>query len=335
MNRTAGRYLLKSLSAAVICFLATALAVPCFSMQISEDEFTYVVAQDGSGDFVSIQEAIDASKAFPPERVKIFLKEGVYNEKVKVHSWNTRLSLIGENKETTIITYNDYFDKIDRGRNSTFHTYTLLVEGNDFLAENLTVENSAGPMGQAVALHVEADRSIFKNCRFLGNQDTIYAAGEGSRQYFEDCYIEGTTDFIFGGATAVFENCTIHSKSNSYITAASTPKNIDYGFVIKNSRLTSGQNVDSVYLGRPWRDFARTVFLNTHMGSHIRPEGWHNWNRPEAEKTVFYAEYGNTGPGYQPSERVSWSNQLSEQGTENYRLNQIFKGWNPKEVDPK
>lgn len=330
MNRTAGRYLLKSLSAAVVCFLAAALAVPCFSMQISEDEFTYVVAQDGSGDFVSIQEAIDASKSFPPERVRIFLKKGIYKEKVKVHSWNTRLSLIGENRDSTIITYDDYFDKIDRGRNSTFHTYTLLVEGNDFIAENITVENSAGPVGQAVALHVEADRSVFKNCKFLGNQDTIYAAGEGSRQYFEDCYIEGTTDFIFGEATAVFENCTIHSKSNSYITAASTPDGIEYGFVFKNSRLTSGTEVDQVYLGRPWRDFARTVFINTDMGNHIMPEGWHNWNRAEAEETVFYAEYSNSGPGYQPDKRVSWATQLSNAEAKSYTLDEIFMGWNPR-----
>lgn len=310
--------------------MANATVISCFAVQMPEEEFTYVVAQDGSGDFVSIQEAIDASKSFPPERVSIFLKEGVYNEKVKVHSWNTKLSLIGENKETTLITYDDYFDKIDRGRNSTFHTYTLLVEGNDFIAENITVENSAGPVGQAVALHVEADRSIFKNCRFLGNQDTIYAAGEGSRQYFEECYIEGTTDFIFGGATAVFENCIIHSKRNSYITAASTPEEIEYGFVIKDSRLTSKPGVDKVYLGRPWRDFARTVFLNTEMGSHIMQEGWHNWNRPEAEETVFFAEFGNSGRGYLPGRRASWAKQLSTAEAESYTLDQIFSGWNPK-----
>lgn len=313
--------------------MMSACTLPSFSMQISEDEFTYVVAQDSSGDYVSIQEAIDASKSFPLERVRILLKKGIYNEKVKVHSWNTRLSLIGENIDSTIIRFDDYFNKIDRGRNSTFHTYTLLVEGNDFIAENITVENSAGPAGQAVALHVEADRSVFKNCKFLGNQDTIYAAGEGSRQYFEDCYIEGTTDFIFGGATAVFENCTIHSKSNSYITAASTPEDVDYGFVIKNSRLTSGPEVDKVYLGRPWRDFARTVFINTDMGNHIRPEGWHNWDRAEAEETIFYAEYSNSGPGFKPGERVSWAKQLSTIEAESYSLDQIFKDWNPKTVN--
>lgn len=332
MYRIAERYLLKSLTAVLLCFMMTVFAFPGFSMQISEDDFTFVVSQDESGDFVSIQEAIDASRSFPPERIRIFLKEGVYYEKVKVHSWNTGISLIGENKETTVITFDDYFDKIDRGRNSTFHTYTLLVEGNDFLAENITVENSAGPVGQAIALHVEADRSVFKNCRFLGNQDTIYAAGEGSRQYFKNCYIEGTTDFIFGGATAVFDNCIIHSKSNSYITAASTPEQIQYGFVIKNSRLTSDPEVDSVYLGRPWRDFAQTVFLDTHFGSHILPEGWHNWNRTEAEQTVYYAEYSNTGPGYQPEKRVPWSHQLSGAEAEKYTINQIFNGWNPDDI---
>lgn len=321
--------LLIIISGVLLClFLSYSSSV---AMQSSDMDYTYIVAQDGSGDFTTIQDAIDASRSFPPERVTIFIKEGIYKKKVKVHSWNTKLSLIGEDRENTIITVDDYFDKIDRGRNSTFHTYTLLVQGNDFVAKNLTVENCAGPVGQAITLHVEADRSIFRNCRFLGNQDTIYTAGEGSRQYFKDCYIEGTTDFIFGGATAVFENCTIHSKSNSYITAASTPKGIQYGFVIKNSRLTSGSGVDAVYLGLPWRDFARTVFLNTEMGDHLIPEGWHNWNRTEAEETVLYAEYGNTGPGYQPGNRVSWATKLSKDDIDFYTLDKIFKGWTPEQ----
>ena len=296
---------------------------------LSYDENTFVVAKDGSGDFTSIQDAIDASKAFPKERVSIFIKSGVYKEKVVVPSWNTKMSLIGEDPETTVITWDDYFDKIDRGRNSTFHTYTLKVEANDFYAENLTIENTAGEVGQAVALHVESDRVVFNNCSLKGNQDTLYVAGEGARQYFRNCYIEGTTDFIFGEATVLFEGCIIHSKKDSYITAASTPEGVGYGFVFKECTLTSEPGITKVYLGRPWRDFAKTVFLNTGMGGHIRPEGWHNWGRPEAEATALYAEFQNYGEGYNPEKRVAWSMQLDEHSASVYTTEKIFGDWNP------
>ncbi len=241
------------------------------------DKYDYVVAQDGSGDFRTIQSAIDASKAFPYQRIKILIKNGVYHEKILIPSCNTMLSLIGESKDSTIITYGDYFTKLNRGRNSTFYTATVLVQANDFQAENLTIENSAGPVGQALALAVEADRCSFKNCKLLGNQDTLYVAGENARQYFSDCYIEGTTDFIFGEATVLFENCVIKSKADSYITAASTPQNVSFGFVFKNCTIQAGANVNKVFLGRPWRNYAKTVFINCKMGSFILPEGWDNW----------------------------------------------------------
>ncbi|MEQ8525991.1 pectinesterase family protein [Gracilimonas sp.] len=292
-------------------------------------ETELVVAKDGSGDYSSIQAAIDDAKSFPYERITILIKNGVYKEKVKVHSWNTKLSLIGENKDSTVITWDDYFDKIDRGRNSTFHTYTLLVEANDFYAENITIENSAGDVGQAVALHIDADRVSIQKCRILGNQDTVYLAGEGKRQYFNNCYIEGTTDFIFGGATGLFEDCQIHSKKDSYITAASTPQGQQYGFVFKNSTLTADESVNEVYLGRPWRNYAKTVFMKTELGGHIMTEGWHNWNKPDAESTVYYAEYENSGLGFKPSERVEWSYQLKAEEAEKYAKEKILKGWNP------
>lgn len=297
------------------------------STTMAQEVTKYVVAKDGSGDFTSIQAAIDASKSYPYERITIYIKNGVYHEKIKVHAWNPKISLIGESKEKTIITYGDYFDKIDRGRNSTFFTYTLLVQGNDFYAENLTIKNSAGPVGQAIALYVDADRASFVNCRFLGNQDTIFVAGEGTRQYFKNCYIEGTTDYIFGPATAVFENCQIHTKADSYITAASTPKKASYGLVFLNCRLTAAPDVEKVYLGRPWRNYARTVFINSEMGGFIRPQGWHNWGRSAAEQTVFYAEYNNSGPGYQPEKRVSWSHQLTDEQARNYTPDIIFGDW--------
>ncbi|MCB0583976.1 MAG: pectate lyase [Phaeodactylibacter sp.] len=292
------------------------------------------VAQDGSGDFTSIQAAIDATKAFPDKPITIFIKNGVYREKVKVHAWNTNLTIKGESKERAIITFDDYFDKINRGRNSTFHTYTLLVQANDFRAENLTIENTAGPVGQAVALAVEADRCVFLNCDIKGHQDTLYCAGEGARQYFRDCYIEGTADFIFGAATAFFEHCRIHSRSDSYITAASTPQGEKYGFVFQNCTLTADEGLKKVYLGRPWRDYARTVFLNCEMGSQILPEGWANWGGTEREKTAYYAEYNSHGPGAAPQQRAGWSHQLSKKMARQYSLEKVMEGWIPSVKAP-
>ena len=293
----------------------------------NDTQYKIVVAQDGSGDFKTIQSAVDATKAFPDKRITIFIKNGIYKEKVRVPSWNNLLSFVGENAEKTIITWGDYFNKIDRGRNSTFFTYTLLVEANDFTAENLTIENSAGEVGQAVALHVEGDRCVFKNCRILGNQDTVYLNGEKSNQFFSACTIEGTTDFIFGSATAVFFKCEIISKRDSYITAASTEEGKSFGFVLKECNLTGTENVSGVYLGRPWRNYAKTVFMNCRLGKHIRPEGWENWNKKEAESTSFYAEYKNTGAGSNTENRVRWSYQLTDKEAQNYTFKNILGDW--------
>jgi pectinesterase len=303
----------------LISYIALSLQI------VAQDKFDYIVALDGSGDFTSIQTAVDACKAFPDQRVIIHIKNGTYREKVKIPACNTRLSLIGESVEQTIITWDDNFNKIKRGRNSTFYTYTLMVEADDFTMENLTVENSAGPVGQGVALHVEGDRCVFRNCRILGNQDTLYTAGQNSRQYFRDCYIEGTTDYIFGAATVLFENCTICSKTDSYITAASTPPGKPFGYVFLHCRLKAKEGVTKVLLGRPWRDYARTVFINCEMGPHILPEGWSNWSGTARDKTAFYAEYGNTGPGSSPSGRVLWSHQLTKKQTKKYTRENILK----------
>ncbi len=291
---------------------------------ILKDEFNIVVDQKGTGDFKTIQEAVNAARSYPSKRITILIKDGTYYEKVKVHAWNTTISFIGESREKTIITYDDYFNKIGIGRNSTFYTYTVLVEGNDFFCKNLTIKNTSGPVGQAVALNVNANRVMFTNCTFLGNQDTLYTSGEGTKNYFKDCYIEGTTDFIFGDATVLFENCTINSKSDSYITAASTPKDTTYGYVFKNCKLTADKNATKVYLGRPWRPYAKTVFINCEMGKHILPEGWHNWSKPEAEITSFYAEYNCTGEGFQPKTRVAWSHQLKSSEAKKYTIENIL-----------
>ena len=282
------------------------------------------VAQDGSGDFRTIQEAIQACRDLGEKRVKIHIRKGIYREKLIIPSWKTNLSLIGEHRDSVIITGNDHTGKpVPGGRDmhgldkfQTYTSHTVLVEGNGTLLENLTIENTAGRVGQAVALHVEGDEVIVRNCRILGNQDTLYAASSNSRQYYTGCYIEGTTDFIFGEATCVFERCEIRSLSDSYITAAATRQDRSHGFVFLDCRLTAARDVKRVYLGRPWRPYARTVFIRTVMGDHILPEGWHHWPGdvmfPEKEKTTYYAEYGSRGPGGDMSRRVSWSKKLTK-----------------------
>lgn len=300
----------------------------------AQDRILVTVSPDGTGDFTSIQAAIDATKSFPDERMTILVKNGLYTEKITVPTWNNKLTIKGESTENTIIQYNDHFRKINRGRNSTFHTATFDVRGNDFIAENLTIENTAGPVGQAIALSVEADRCTFRNCRIVGHQDALYAAGENCRQFYYNCYIEGTTDFIFGEATALFEKCTVHSKSNSFITAASTPKGADFGFVFTGCKFTASPEVTQAYLGRPWRAYAKTVLLFCELGKHIREEGWHPWSAGSGrEKTAYYAEYMNYGEGSDRSKRVPWSYSLSKKEAKRYTRENILKCRLP--FDPK
>ena len=310
----------------ILSFLTTCL--------FGDSDYDMVVASDGSGDFTSIQDAINATKSFPPKRITIYIKNGTYHEKVHVYSWNPDITLIGESVENTVITYGDHFSKLKLGRNSTFHTYTMKVSGDDFVAENLTIENSAGSVGQAVALHVEGDRCVFRNIKIFGHQDTLYAAGSNSRQYYKDCTIEGTVDFIFGEATALFENCEIRSLSDSYITAASTSEGAEYGYVFKNCRLTSSDDVTSVYLGRPWRKYAKTVFIECELGKHIHPEGWMEWSNSEDLTTTFYAEFNNRGPGANSGDRIKWSHQLKPEEAQRYILENIFGAWDPNGEQP-
>ncbi|MBW6534039.1 MAG: pectin esterase [Mariniphaga sp.] len=311
----------------LICLFSAVVIFCTYIFAQSGVLYEMVVSTDGTGDFIKIQDAIDATKAFPDKRITIFIKNGVYREKVRVPSWNNMLSIIGEDAEKTIIVWDDYFDKIDRGRNSTFFTYTFKVEADNFYAENLTIENSAGRVGQAVALHVEGNRCAFKNCRLLGNQDTAYLDGENSNQLFIDCIIEGTTDFIFGSATAVFSNCKIISRSDSYITAASTNEGKPFGFVFMNCKLSALEEVQSVFLGRPWRPYAKTVFMQCELGKHIHPEGWKVWSNVGNESTTFYAEYKNTGEGSKTENRVKWSHQLSDAEAANYTPFNILGTW--------
>lgn len=311
-------------------FLISILTLISSSAFAKEQYATYItVAKDGSGDFTSINAAIESCKSFPYKRITIYIKNGVYHEKVVIPAWNTKISLIGQSKDSTIITYGDYFKKINKGRNSTFYTATLMVRGNDFCARNLTIINSAGPVGQAIALALNADRCSIINCRILGNQDTVYDTGENFRQYFKDDYIEGTTDFIFGDATAVFDDCEIKSKANSFVTAASTPKGVPYGLVFRNCKLIASKGTTKVLLGRTWRQYAKTVYVHCWLGAQISPKGWYDWDNKEAAKDSFYAEYQSKGPGANPVARVPWSHQLTKSQAANYTLQNIFKDWNP------
>lgn len=305
----------------------------CLHVMAQQDSKKYmVVAKDGSGDYTTIQEAVNAVRDFSYFRVTIFIKKGIYHEKLCIPTWKSGITLQGEDRDSTIITNSDYSGKAYPGKDAmgrdkfgTFNSYTVLVAGDDIIAEALTFENASGPVGQAVALHVEGDRCIFRNCRLLGHQDTLYAGKAGCRQYFRNCYITGTTDFIFGASTVVFDSCTIHSIKDSYITAASTTAQQKWGFVFIDCNLTADSNVHKVYLGRPWRPYAATVFVHCTLGAHILPEGWHNWDRPTNEQTARYAEYGNRGAGANTSKRVSWSKQLPATIT----LNKVFDNWNP------
>ncbi|MCC6399094.1 MAG: acetylxylan esterase [Bacteroidetes bacterium] len=296
--------------------------------------YDFVVAADGTGMFRTIQEAVNACRDYSERDYRIFIKSGRYREKLVIPGWKRRITLVGEDVETTVITYDDHAGKLDaEGKKmGTFRSFTCMVSGTDISFENITFENTAGQVGQAVAMHVDGDRCVFRNCRFLGNQDTLLAAGETSRQYFDSCTIEGTTDFIFGPATALFRKCTILSKKNSYITAASTVQAREFGFVFLHCRLVADSSHRKVYLGRPWRLYAATAFIGCEMGGHIVPEGWHNWSKPEAEKTARYVEYGSTGPGGGMTERVGWSRQLTAEEAGRYTIEKVlggYDGWNP------
>ena len=288
---------------------------------------TIVVARDGTGEFRTVSEALEVCRAFMDYHKVIYIKKGTYKEKVIIPQWLQNIELCGEDRDATIITYDDHanvvFPPTGKGM-TTFRTYTVKVEANDITLRNLTIENNAARLGQAVALHTEGDRLLFVNCRFLGNQDTVYTGMPRTRMLFHDCYIEGTTDFIFGPATAWFEHCTIHGKVNSYITAASTPKDVDYGYIFSNCTVTAADSVTSLYLGRPWRDYGYTLFMNCELPGVICLEGWHHWEQ-HREQTARYFEYNNRGEGANPANRVGWSRQLTKKEAQQITLDRVFQ----------
>lgn len=315
-----------------------------------------IVAQDDSGHFNNIQAAVDSIPDNNTNEVEILIKRGTYREKLSI--CKPFITFIGEDKDHTTITYDDYARKLFPNGEPyrTFNSFTIFIGSNNFTAKNITFENSAGVgevVGQAIAAYVEGDKVKFINCRFLGNQDTLFTGPlppkpiEGNnfggpmdgkpritgRQYYESCYIEGDIDFIFGSATAVFNKCEIFSKDrgkkiNGYITAASTIKGREFGYVFFNCKLTSNAKPNTFYLGRPWRDYAKTAFINCYMGNHIIKEGWDNWNKPIAEKEATYVEYNNYGPGASNYTRVLWSHILSDKESEKYNISNIFGDWN-------
>lgn len=292
-----------------------------------------VVAADGSAKYKTVQEAVMAVPAGSPNSpVIIRIKPGTYKELIYVQHEKRFFRFIGEDAAKTILTFNLNANLIglDGKPINTFRTPSTVIDADDFIAENITFENSAGAVGQALAIRVDGDRVVFRNCRFLGWQDTILL--NRGRQYFENCYITGHVDFIFGGATAFFENCRIHCLRDGYITAASTPDNRRYGFVFSHCKITGETPAVKTYLGRPWRAASSVIFLNTEMSEAVRSEGWHNWNFPEREKTSRYAEFNSTGAGANTRARIAWARQLKKAEAQRITLEKVLGGadaWNP------
>lgn len=293
-----------------------------------------VVAQDGSAPFTSVQAAImSVPMGYATNPVVIYIKPGIYKEQLYIQREKRFFILRGESATNTVLTFdlNANLPGLDGKPIGTFRTPSTYIDAEDFTAENLTFANSAGPVGQALAIRIDADRVVFRNCRFLGWQDTILA--NRGRHYFENCYIEGHVDFIFGGATCYFARSKIHCLRDGYITAASTPDTNRYGYVFNECEITGALGVKT-YLGRPWRDYAATVFLNTRMSEVVRPEGWHNWGKMEKEKTTRYAEFGSTGPGASNGKRVKWARQLAAAEAKEFTVENVLRGndgWNPLE----
>lgn len=324
---------MRKLLLSLILALVGTLAVNAANKYDNPD--TIFVARDGTAEFRNIDDAIEVCRAFMEYHKVIFVKKGTYKEKLILPSWLTNIEICGEDRDNTIITYDDHANVFIPGTDrkmGTFRTYTVRVDGNDITFRNITIENNAARLGQAVALHTQGDRLAFVNCRILGNQDTVYTGGINTRLYFKDCHIEGTTDFIFGPSTAWFENCTILSRTDSYITAASTPQDVEYGYVFNRCKIVAAEGVSKVYLGRPWRPYAHTLFMNCQLGKHILPVGWHNWSNTQNEKTARYCEYDNHGEGAATKERAAWTRQLTKKEAAKVTLENVFRqngGWTP------
>ncbi len=311
----------------------------------AESKYDAVVSFDGSGTYTNIQSAIAAAPDNSTNWFTILVKPGVYQGQFMIPKSKRHVRIIGEEMENTMLTWP--YNVNDR-KNQGITTYQfdpgMVVAADDFCAENLTIENTSGDHGQALALRVDADRAVFKHCRILGWQDTLMI--NKGRDYFTNCYIAGRVDFIYGSATAVFDHCEIHSRNGGHVTAASTPQEQPYGFVFLDCKLTGDPNqwvssegipantnsLPLADLGRPWRPYASVAFINCWMGNHIKPEGWNNWGKEANEQTARYAEYNSTGPGANPDQRAKWAKQLTKDEADKITVESALggtDGWNP------
>jgi pectinesterase len=291
------------------------------------------VAADGSGDYRTVQAALDVVPVNNTKEITIYIKKGVYRKKLHLDSTRNHVTLVGEDAAGTILTYADHPGMVLANGDSvnTRNSHSFLIRSDDFSARHLTFRNDAGySAGQAVALEVQGDRASFFDCRIIGNQDILFLNNPDSRQYFRDCYIEGTTDFIFGAAVAWFENCHIYSKKNSHVTAASTPREHSYGFIFYHCILAGDSAVTNASLGRPWQPFAAVDYIHCYIGGHIRPQGWSVWNNKDDYTSSRFAEYENYGPGAAITSRVSWAHQLTEEEVQHITLKNIFNDWYPE-----
>jgi pectinesterase len=291
------------------------------------------VSQSGNADVTTVQAAFDAVPINNQTPITIMVKNGIYKEKLHLDAGKNFVTLVGESVEKTILTYDDHTGKIgaDGTVINTRTSYSFLLKANDFTAKNITFQNDAGfTAGQAVAAEMDGDKAAFYNCRFIGFQDVLFTNNDSSSQYYKNCYIEGTTDFIFGSATVWFQQCHIHSKKNSHVTAASTPANHAFGYVFNKCTLTGDIGLHGVSLGRPWQPYAAVVYLNCNIDSHILPEGWRNWNNTDNYKTARFAEYKNIGLGADTINRVTWAKQLSDEAAKTFTIRNIFGNWIPQ-----
>ena len=312
--------------------------------------YDIVVDRTGHGDYMTVQEAIDAVPNYSHEKITtILIKAGTYKEAIDIPHTKFRMKISGQGADKTILTYDRYAEQIwpdNDFKVGTSGSASIYIHSSYVTFEDITFENTAGEgkeIGQAVAVFTDGDFLFFHRCRFIGNQDTLYTYGrfgkDGGikRNYFLDCYIEGTTDFIFGPSIAYFENCHIHSKKNSYVTAASTLPGQKYGYVFKNCKLTADPGIDKCYLGRPWGAYAKTVFIGCELGPHIVADGWHDWEKEgkaNTKENSYYAEYQNVGPGAR-GPRVPWAHTLTAEEAAEYTFEKVMYQaedgivWNP------
>lgn len=313
-------------------FLVTFWCVVLGPIALGQKTKTLTVAKDGSGTYSTVQAALDAIPSGNVKPINIFIKKGVYKERLVLDTRKDFVTMTGESAENTILTFDNHARKIlpNGDTINTWNSASFFIYADNFTARNLTFQNNAGfDSGQAVAVFAFGNRLAFSHCNFKGFQDVLFCSGNGVKQYYEDCYIEGTTDFIFGAATAVFKNCHIHSKKNSHVTAASTNSVIPFGFVFIDCKLTADSAINKVSLGRPWSPTASVTYINCQLGKHIIPEGWNNWKNPANEATARYAEFKSIGDGANPDARVKWSRQLNDEEVKRYTVENILGKWKP------